>query len=229
MLINSIIQKLGRKDYKIDKALTNRELFIELRAKAVQLIRGFYLKIIVNESLGFIFVGKNCTIKHCHKISLGKTTIIGKNVLINALCKNGIKIGNNFSIHDNSVIECTGVLSQMGEGIEIGDNVGISQNCFIQVRGKVKIGSNVMFGPYSSIFSENHNFSSTNQVMTSQGTTRKGVIIENDVWISTKAVILDGVKIGKGSIIGAGSVVTENVPAYSIVAGVPAKVIKTRK
>lgn len=228
MLIDSVIQKLGRKDYKVDENISNRELFFESLEKAIQLIRGLYIKIYIKKSSGFIFIGKNCTIKHSHKISLGKTTIIGKNVLINALSKNGIKIGNNFSIHNNSIIECTGVLNEIGESLEIGDNVGISQNCFIQVRGKVKIGSNVMFGPYSAIFSENHNFSSVSEVMTLQGTSRKGVVIEDDVWISTKSVILDGVKIGKGSIIAAGSVVTKNIPPYSIAAGIPAKVIKNR-
>ena len=62
-----------------------------------------------------------------------------------------------------------------------------------------------------------------------QGETRKGVKIENGVWIGTRAVILDGVKIGKNSIVAAGSVVTKDVPEFAIVAGVPAKVIKLRK
>ena len=64
--------------------------------------------------------------------------------------------------------------------------------------------------------------------MNVQGSTRKWVIIEDDVWIGTRAIILPGTRIGKGSIIGAGSVVTKDVPQYSIVGGNPARILKTR-
>jgi len=117
----------------------------------------------------------------------------------------------------------------MGEGLLIGNNVGIAQNCFIQVRGFVEIGDNVIMGPNVSIFSENHNSDDSDLPINMQGETRKGVKIENGVWIGTRAVILDGVKIGKNSIVAAGSVVTKDVPEFAIVAGVPAKVIKLRK
>lgn len=62
-----------------------------------------------------------------------------------------------------------------------------------------------------------------------QGEDRKGVYIESGVWIGTRAVILDGVRIGKNSIVAAGSIVNKDVPPYSIVGGIPAKVIKYRK
>ena len=154
--------------------------------------------------------------------------LISDNVEINALSRKGIVLGDNVSIHRNTVIECTGVLRELGEGLIIGNNVGIAQNCFIQVRGFVSIGSNVMFGPNVSIFSENHGFERTDVPMIKQTTVRKGVVIEDDVWLGTQSVILDGVTIGKGSIVAAGAIVNVNVPPYSIVAGVPAKIIKSR-
>lgn len=154
--------------------------------------------------------------------------LISDNVEINALSKQGIVLGNNVSIHRNTIIECTGVIRELGEGLVVGSNVGIAQNCFIQVRGFVSIGSNVMFGPNVSIFSENHGFENTDVPMIKQPTTRKGVVIEDDVWLGTQSVILDGVTIGKGSIVAAGAVVNMSVPPYSIVAGVPAKIIKSR-
>jgi len=186
------------------------------------------LQIYLKES-GVLFVGRNCKLKHCNKIIFGKTIIIGDNVNINALSKHDIKVGNNFSLGANSIIECTGVIRNMGEGLLIGNNVGIAQNCFIQVRGFVEIGDNVIMGPNVSIFSENHNSDDSDLPINMQGETRKGVKIENGVWIGTRAVILDGVKIGKNSIVAAGSVVTKDVPEFAIVAGVPAKVIKLRK
>jgi acetyltransferase-like isoleucine patch superfamily enzyme len=113
--------------------------------------------------------------------------------------------------------------------LEIGDNVGIAQNCFIQVRGKVIIKNNVIFGPGVYVFSENHNFDNPDLPVVVQGETRKGVVIEEGVWIGSRATILDGVTIGMNSIIAAGSVVNKDIPPYSIAGGIPAKIIKSRK
>jgi acetyltransferase-like isoleucine patch superfamily enzyme len=163
------------------------------------------------------------------KVSLGKTITIGDNVEINALSKSGVSIGDNVSILKGTIIECTGVIRELGEGLIIGNNVGIAQNCFIQVRGKVVIGDNVIFGPNVSIFSENHCFSDPEMPVSMQGVSRKGVTVEEGAWIGTRAVILDGVNIGKNSIVAAGSIVTKDVPPYTIVGGIPARIIKNRK
>ena len=109
----------------------------------------------------------------------------------------------------------------------IGDNSGVGINCEIQ--SGVKIGSNVMMGPEVLIYTENHNVTRTDIPMFFQGMeSRKKVIIENDVWIGRRVIILPGVKIGKGSILGAGTVIAKDVPDYSVVVGNPGKVIKNR-
>ncbi len=226
--LNYIIGKLGKKGYKVDERLSNRDKFIILSDKFFSLLRGFYYKIFFKRSSGLIFIGRHCKIWYCHKITSGKTITIGDNVEINALCVEGVRLGNNVTILRNTVIECTGNIKNMGVGLVIGDDVGISQNCFIQVRGKVTIGSHVMFGPNVSIFSENHGFNDLVMPMISQPTVRGEVIIEDDVWLGTRSVILSGVRIGKGSIIAAGALVNRDIPPYSIVAGVPGKVIKSR-
>jgi acetyltransferase-like isoleucine patch superfamily enzyme len=226
--LNYIIGKLGKKGYKVDERLSNRDKFIILSDKFFSLLRGFYFKIFFKRSSGLIFIGRHCKIRYCHKITAGKTITIGDNVEINALSVEGVTLGNNVTILRNTVIECTGNIKNMGVGLIIGDDVGIAQNCFIQVRGKVTIGSHVMFGPNVSIFSENHGFNSLDIPMISQPTVRGEVIIEDDVWLGTRSVILSGVRIGKGSIIAAGALVNRDIPPYSIVAGVPGKVIKSR-
>jgi acetyltransferase-like isoleucine patch superfamily enzyme len=226
-ITNKVFHRLGKKDYFVDESLTRYELFIIVFEKAIQITRGFYYKLFI-KSDGLLFVGKRCKIKFKNKITTGKTVLIGDNVEINALSRNGIKIGNNVSIHRNTIIECTGVIRNIGEGLIIGNNVGIAQNCFIQVRGKVKIGSDVIFGPGVSIFSETHNFDNSDDPVCIQGETRKGVIIEDGVWIGTRAVILDGVTVGRNSIIAAGSIVNKDVQPQTIVGGVPAKLIKNR-
>jgi acetyltransferase-like isoleucine patch superfamily enzyme len=228
IIINRILGFLGKKNYKIDEDLRISEMFTLTRFKLLPILRGCILKVSLKSSKGIIFLGENTKIKFKNKITFGRTTQIGDNVEINALSRNGVVIGDNFSILKNSIIECTGVISELGEGIVIGNNVGIAQNCFIQVRGRVIIGNNVIFGPNVSIFSENHNFEDISIPIKNQGTTRMGVIIEDDVWLGSGSKVLDGVKIGHGSIIAAGAIVNHNVPPFSIVGGIPGKVLKYR-
>ena len=115
-----------------------------------------------------------------------------------------------------------------GKGICLGDNSSLGINC--KVRGPLVIGKDVMMGPNCIIITSNHCSSDTSVHMFEQGYDEpKQVTINDDCWIGTNVVILPGVTIGQGSIIGAGAVVTKDVPPYSIVGGVPAKVIKSRK
>jgi maltose O-acetyltransferase len=115
-----------------------------------------------------------------------------------------------------------------GNGIEIGDNSGVGVRC--SIRGPLTIGSNVMMGPEVVIITSNHNFSRVDIPMNIQGSLpQEKVIIGNDVWIGTRVIILPGVRIGNGVIIGAGSIVTKDVPDYAIVAGNPARIIRFRK
>ncbi len=115
-----------------------------------------------------------------------------------------------------------------GEGIEIYEGGGIGINASIQ--GPLVIGKNVMMGPDVIVYTRGHKFDRLDIPMNRQGETRPlKVIIGDDVWIGARVVILPGVRIGRGVIIGAGAVVTKNIPDYSVVAGVPAKIIKNRK
>jgi maltose O-acetyltransferase len=113
-----------------------------------------------------------------------------------------------------------------GTGIEIGENSGIGINCFVKY---AKIGNNVMMGPDVVFISQNHDFSDPDRPLQQQGYIESPPIeIGDNVWIGTKSIILPGKKIGKNVIIGAGSVVTKDVPDCAIVAGNPAKIIRYR-
>ncbi len=113
------------------------------------------------------------------------------------------------------------------DDIIIGKDSNINAYSFVQ--GKVSIGNHVMISPLSAIFGGSHDFSDISKPMKYQGGTIKGIVIEDDVWIGSHCVILDGVKLGKGCIIAAGAVVTKDVEEYTIVAGIPATKIKSRK
>lgn len=110
----------------------------------------------------------------------------------------------------------------------IGDNSGIGINS--EIYGPVFIGNNVLMGPEVIIYTQNHSYSKKSVLIRNQGyDDYKKVVIEDDVWIGRRAMIMPGSHIGKGAVIAAGSVVSGNVPEYAVVGGVPAKVIKYRK
>ena len=94
--------------------------------------------------------------------------------------------------------------------------------------GKVTVGNDVRIASYAVLVGFNHVFASTEMPIWWQGTEEVGLVIEDDVWIGTHVTILDGVTVGAHSVIAAGSVVSKDVPPYSIVGGVPAKVIRSR-
>ena len=113
-------------------------------------------------------------------------------------------------------------------GLSVGDNSGVGVNC--EVYGEVIIGNDVMMGPEVVIYTTQHKFDSIEIPMWKQGSTEpKPVVINDDVWIGRRVIIMPGVTVGKGAILVAGAVVTKDVPEYSIVGGIPAKVIKSRK
>lgn len=111
--------------------------------------------------------------------------------------------------------------------IVIGDNSGLGMDSRI---GSVIIGDNVLMGPECVILTRNHNFSDLNKPINKQDYQGdQPVLIEDNVWIGQRVIILPGVKIGADSIIGAGSVVTKNVEKFSVYAGNPAKLIRMRE
>ena len=112
--------------------------------------------------------------------------------------------------------------------VELGDNSGIGVRA--QINGKAIIGKNVMMGPDVCIHARNHAFDRVDIPMNLQGfTPERPVVIEDDVWIGARVIILPGVHIGTGSVIGAGAVVTKDVPDYAVVGGNPAHILKMRK
>jgi maltose O-acetyltransferase len=119
-----------------------------------------------------------------------------------------------------------------GKNIEVGDNSDLGLNVHIagiDSGGELYIGSNVIMAPEVKILTIGHNYGDITKPIKDQGFYRSKVIIEDDVWIGTRAIILPGVKIGSGAVIGAGAIVTCDLEPYSVNAGVPCRIIKWRK
>ena len=133
--------------------------------------------------------------------------------------------GKNTRIHPTVIIRSP-------KRVFVGDNCFFNHNTILnggKEKSSLKIGNNVQTGPNVSIYAYNHNFIRKDIPFDEQGYTDADVVIEDDVWIGANSIILPGVKIGKGCIVGAGSVVTKNLPDYSICVGNPAKAIKYRQ
>lgn len=113
--------------------------------------------------------------------------------------------------------------------ISLGKNVRIGDQCFLWpgADGKIFIHDDTLLGPNVMIFSSNHGMVK-HMLIRDQDSVGGDVVIGRDCWLGAGTIILSGVTLGEGTIVAAGSVVTKNTPPYSIVAGVPAKVISER-
>ena len=193
-------------------------------------IRGLFVRLRIKSAKGLLLVGKKVRIFYPNNLQVGYNTIIEDGAEINCLSQQEIKLGNRVTIGKYAIIRPSNIYGgPIGEGLTMGDNSNIGPYNYIGCSGKITIGKNVMLAPRVSIYAENHVFDHPEILIRDQGVEKKEVIIEDDCWIAANSILLAGVTIGKGSVVAAGSVVTENVPPYSVVAGVPAKWIKSRK
>ena len=192
-------------------------------------LRGLWYRIWMGSVKGWLLVGNNVRIRYPNYLHVGKQVIIEDGVELNCLATHGIQLGDRVSIGKYAIIRPANIYGgPIGDGLVLGNHSNIGPYNYIGCSGKITIGNNVMLAPRVSIYAENHLFDHTHITIKEQGVKRMDVIIEDDCWIAANAVILAGVTIGKGSVVAAGSVVNENIPPYSVVAGVPARVIKSR-
>ena len=157
----------------------------------------------------------------------GDDVTIGDYSYLDCISHKGVKFGNHTSIDRNLWLSCGGT----GMGFfEIGDHSYVGCNAVLGAGGGgIRIGNNVLIGQSVNMHSESHNFDAGDLPIRAQGISYQGIVIEDDVWIGSKATILDGVIVGTGAIIGAGAVVTKSVPSYAIAVGVPAKIVGMRE
>lgn len=168
-------------------------------------------------------IGRGVRALNRHKISIGSDSRIDDGVYLNGLSKNGLEIGDRCQIRYGSLID-----GWKGEGISIGNDTFIGPMCIIQGQGGTRIGSNCLIAGHSYIVPSNHVFSDIKKPIRLQGETKKGIQIADDVWLGAGTQVLDGVKVGQGSVVGAGSVVTRDIPENSVAYGAPAKVVRDR-
>lgn len=218
---------------KLRKHFSDRPLrvvFQMLTKVGFMFIRGIWWKLWLKHSSGLLLIGRNVTIHNAQYISVGRDFVAENSCEIQGLSMAGIIFGDHVTVGSYAMIRPSGYYGrEIGVGLKVGNHSNIGPYCFIGCSGKIEIGSHVMMSPRVSIYAENHNFERCDLPMKEQGITREETIIEDDCWIASNSIILAGVRIGRGSVVAAGSVVAKDVPPYSIVAGVPARIIKKRQ
>jgi acetyltransferase-like isoleucine patch superfamily enzyme len=174
------------------------------------------------------YIAPSATIYHS-SLLLGKGVYIAERVILYQAMFGGmigaeIIIGDEVRIMRDSILE-TG----QGGSIEIGDKTWIHPRCQINAyKSDIKIGRRVDIAPNSALYSYNHGIEAGKWIREQPLTSKGPIIIDDEAWVGFGVIILSGVRIGKGAVIGAGSVVTNDIPENSIACGSPAKVIKTR-
>ena len=171
-----------------------------------------------------VWWGRRLALRH-KKVSVSATAVLSPEARIHPR-EGAIVIGDN----------CVA-----GPGAIIQGNVRMGSNCSVQAysilvgygnetasEGVIRLGDNVRIASHCMLIAGNHNFSDISRPIARQGLTHKSITIEDDVWIGGRVNITAGVTVGRGSVIGAGAVVTRDIPPYSVAVGTPARVIKKR-
>ncbi len=172
-----------------------------------------------------VALGANIAIRTPNKIHLGNNVVIDDNCVLDAKgqTNKGIKIHNGVFIGRGTILTC-----HNGD-IELEDNVNIGFNCVISSLSSIVIKKNHLMAAFCYLVGGDHDSDRTDIPVLMQGRSSKGITIDDNVWLGAGVAVLDGVTIGRDSIIGAGAVVNKDVPEFAISAGLPAKFLWDRR
>lgn len=170
--------------------------------------------------LGFGY--KSLASKTTGNVLLGKKTVIASGAILDASKPGMITLSDDCHVYHGAI------LASYGGKISVGHRTRINPYCILYGHGGLSIGNDCLIATGCVFIPGNHNINQIDAPINAQGLTCVGITVEDDVWFGAKVTILDGVTIGRGSVIGAGAVVTRSIPPYSIAVGVPAKIIGSR-
>jgi len=174
---------------------------------------------------GVVAIENGVRIRFANHVRLARGVYLDEGVYLHAL-PHGIEIGENTYVMHHAELHVYNFRDLPHAGIKIGKNCLISEFTVLRGQGGITIGDNVYTSPFVQIVAVNHVYDDPNRPIIEQGITAQGIVIEDNAWIGSSAIILDGVRVGKGAVVAAGAVVSKDVPPHTVVAGVPAKVIK---
>jgi acetyltransferase-like isoleucine patch superfamily enzyme len=170
------------------------------------------------------YISPSATIHH-DSLGLGKNIFIGDSVVIFKDRDGGpVELGDGVHVHVETFIQ-TG----FGGSVKVGPNSHIHPKCQLSAyMSSIQIGCGVQIAPNCAFYPYDHSFAPGQLINEQPLKTKGGIVIDDDAWLGFGVVVLDGVRIGKGTVVGAGSVVSSNIPDEAIAIGVPARVVKMR-
>jgi acetyltransferase-like isoleucine patch superfamily enzyme len=174
---------------------------------------------------GIVAIERGVRIRFADQIRLGKGVYLDESAYLHA-CPDGITIGENTLVMHHAELHVYNFRGLPHAGIRIGRDSLIGEFNVLRGQGGITIGDRVYTSPLVQMAAVNHVFSNPARSFVGQGITAQGIVVEDDVWIGAGAIVTDGVHIGHGAVVAAGAVVVEDVPAHTVVAGVPARVVK---
>jgi acetyltransferase-like isoleucine patch superfamily enzyme len=201
----------------MNEARASKNYFKLLVKKLLCVIRG------VGSSGSNVYISPVSNLRNPGKIFLGDNVVLEQHCRLWANGKEAsITIGENTTIYPYALLKCNRGKIVLGQGCSVNDY------SILYGYGGITIGDDVHIAAHTVIVASEHDYRLLGRENFSEDMRGKGIVIEDNVWIGANAVVLDGVTIGKGSVIGAGAVVSRDIPADSIAVGVPARVIKKR-
>ncbi len=187
-------------------------------------LRGLGYRLILRSD-GFAAIEAGVRLRYARGIRLGAGVYLDQGVYLHG-CPQGIEIGAETCVMHNAELHVFNFRNLPHAFIRVGRGTFIGESVVIRGQGGVSIGNYVLIAPLAKILAVNHNFDDPRRPVLDQGITGKGIVIADGAWIGAGAAILDGVHVGAGAVVGANAVVTRDVPARTLVAGVPARVIR---
>ncbi len=189
------------------------------------LLRGWLYPRILQRCGRDVTFGAHVILRHPHKIRIGDHVAIDDGAILDAkgTANRGITLGNEVFIGRNSILAC-----KDGE-IDLEDGVNVSYHCLIFSGSVVRVGRKTLVAAQSYLVGGGHDFQSVDRPVVEQARPSKGIEVGPGCWIGAGAKVLDGVRIGQDAIIAANAVVTEDVPAFAIAGGIPARMIRDRR
>lgn len=187
-------------------------------------IRGILYRLILNMN-GWAAIENDVRLRYASNITLRHGAYLDHGTYLHA-CPGGIEIGPGTIVMHGAVLHVYNFRNLPGAFIHIGRDSLVGEYTVIRGQGGVTIGDRVYTSPMTQIIAVNHVFDDPEKPFVDQGITAQGITIEDDVWLGSGAIVTDGVHIGKGAVVAAGAVVIDDVPAHTIVGGVPARILR---
>ena len=189
------------------------------------LLRSKLYPVLLGQTGRNVVFGSNVVLRHPHKIRIGDNVIVDDGCCLDAKGTDhqGITIGSGVFIGRNTILSC-----KNGDiVVEEGANIGF--NCEIFSASRVRVGRKVLIAAYSYLVGGDHMHDRVDVPVIDQGRTAAGIDVDDNAWIGAHVVVADGARIGRDAVIGAGAVVIDEVPAFHIAAGVPARLVRDRR